>query len=112
MAKEEKVIINKKGVAIDLIALIELVFPKSLIYIAPDTHFEFSPSDRHKGNAATIADIIEQIGKAKIELSVEDLPKIAKALNILISSGELELVIARDRVCSRIAFLVLKKVEE
>lgn len=112
MSKAETVIIERGKTKIDLVALIDKVFPQSLIRIAPETQFGFSPTARQKGNAATITNIIEQIEKTGIGLSIEDLPKIAKALNILIHSGEIELVLARDRVLGGIAFLALKKVKE
>lgn len=109
---EEKVIVKLKRKKIDLVQEILSVWPHSLIYIDPETLFEFTPNDRYLGNAATIGNIMEQLEKKGIEPTREIYTGVARVLNVLIRSGRAEITICRDRVFRGIPVLAIKLLDK
>jgi len=113
---QEKIIVEIEGQRIDLTEEILAVWPNSLIHIDPETLFEFTPSERYPGEAATIANLVEQISKRlndrKIGPTIEILTEISKVINALIRSGKIEIIIARDRVFRGLPFMALKLTEK
>ena len=76
--------------------------PKSLMHMAEETLFVFTPSEKHAGNVVPIINLVEnvakQLEKQGIEFSSEVHAEIARVLNNSIQKGSSELVVAKERM--------------